>query len=199
MATACLLVSLGSRVMHLTLLISVTCRGAGRSPRAAPRPQLLLPAPVPTPAAPRPSCISLRSMGRQPPNEPRQGRSCSGTAPRAAGSPPAPLQRTPSPWGTPAGTLTSHPGTSPGAGALCWRICGRPASSAGRSAGQRARRLLGASGAPCPHHSPLSPSPGPCLVLLTLLAWGQEGMLGIGLCRGCHHLPPPPASANYRA
>lgn len=38
MATACLLVSLGSRVMHLTLLISVTCTGVEGSPRAAPRP-----------------------------------------------------------------------------------------------------------------------------------------------------------------
>lgn len=114
---------------------------------------------------------------------------------QSSGHTPAPLQGTPSPWGTPSGTPTSHPGISPGAGALCWRICGRPASTAGRSAGQRARRLLGASGSPCPHHIPASPCPHPqhpCLVLLTLLAWGQEGMLGIGICEAAMVCPHPP-------
>lgn len=97
MATACLLVSLGRRVMHLTLLISVTWGGErGGSVTGG--------------------CVHA---WLRPPVGPLHA--------------PARLGHGPSPWGSPANTLTSHLGTSPGAGALCWRICGRPASTAGRS------------------------------------------------------------------
>lgn len=167
MATACRLVSLGSRVTHLTLLISVTWSRIHRQPDWSPSPH---------PAFGHPRRVLL--------DPPLTGQGSSG--PGA------------SPWGSRGGTQPSRPGTSPAAGAPCWRTSGTPASTCGRSEGEATGpgiRLPSHPTWPCsdprlppgavPHSRPRGPSPEKTWGRLHLhdSPWGR--------------VPPPPPKGSY--
>lgn len=173
MATACLLVSLGSRVTHLTLLISVTCMAPQTTQLHVPRDQ---PRSVTTPKrcsqSSRFSEALLTGWGS-------------------------------SPWDSLEDTRISHLGTSPAAGAPCWRISGTQASTSGKS-GRPTRRStrISVSDLPGPSHPVSLPCSFPAyrrgaIPYHTAKSTRPRGKLGkyapprVGYLVGCHPTPQP--------